>query len=185
MYNYNRGNDMRAVYIHIPFCRNICSYCDFCKFLHKEEWARLYLDSLSKEVDKYYEQDMIKSIYIGGGTPSSLSTSNLVKLFSIINKFKKISGAEVTFECNINDINVELLKLLKENGVNRLSIGIESFDDKNLVFLGRKHTRKDIPASIKLCRVYSLISSSTLILVLIIIGFLIKVLTFGISSSSL
>ena len=49
MYNYNRGNDMRAVYIHIPFCRNICSYCDFCKFLHKEEWARLYLDSLSKD----------------------------------------------------------------------------------------------------------------------------------------
>ena len=87
MYNYYRGNDMRAVYIHIPFCKSICSYCDFCKFYHYEEWARLYLNSLSKEVDKYYEQDMIKSIYIGGGTPSSLSTSNLVKLFSIVNKF--------------------------------------------------------------------------------------------------
>ena len=52
---------MRAVYIHIPFCKSICSYCDFCKFLHKEEWARLYLNSLSNEVDKYYEQDMIKT----------------------------------------------------------------------------------------------------------------------------
>ena len=127
---------MRAVYIHIPFCKSICSYCDFCKFLHNEDWARMYLNCLSKEVDKYYEQDMIKSIYIGGGTPSSLSTSNLVKLFSIVNKFKRISGAEITFECNINDIDIELLKILKGNGVNRLSIGVESFDEKNLEFLG-------------------------------------------------
>lgn len=143
---------MRAVYIHIPFCRSICSYCDFCKFLHNEEWSKIYLDTLSKEVDKYYEQDMIKSIYIGGGTPSSLSTSNLIKLFSIINKFKRISGSEITFECNINDIDVELLKILKENGVNRLSIGIESFDDKNLAFLERKHNKKDIVNKIKLAK---------------------------------
>ena len=143
---------MRAVYIHIPFCKSICSYCDFCKFLHNEEWAKLYLDSLSKEVDKYYEQDIIKSIYIGGGTPSSLSTPNLVKLFSIVNKFKKISGAEFTFECNINDIDIELLKLLKGNGVNRLSIGVESFDEKNLEFLGRKHNKKEIYSKIKLAK---------------------------------
>ena len=143
---------MRAVYIHIPFCKSICSYCDFCKFLHNEDWARMYLNCLSKEVDKYYEQDMIKSIYIGGGTPSSLSTSNLVKLFSIVNKFKRISGSEITFECNINDINKELLKLLKENGVNRLSIGVESFDEKNLEFLGRKHNKKEIFFRIKLAK---------------------------------
>ena len=143
---------MRAVYIHIPFCRSICSYCDFCKFYHNEEWARLYLNSLSKEVDKYYEQDIIKSIYIGGGTPSCLSTPNLIKLFSIVNKFKRISGSEITFECNINDITVELLKLLKENGVNRLSIGVESFDEKNLKFLGRKHNKKDIVNNIKLAK---------------------------------
>ena len=85
---------MRAVYIHIPFCKSICSYCDFCKFLYNKEWSKLYLDNLSNEVDKYYEQDIIKSIYIGGGTPSSLSTPNLIKLFSIVNKFKRISGAE-------------------------------------------------------------------------------------------
>ena len=93
---------MRAVYIHIPFCKSICSYCDFCKFLHNEDWARMYLNCLSKEVDKYYEQDMIKSIYIGGGTPSSLSTSNLVKLFSIVNKFKTSSEVGLLFLSNSN-----------------------------------------------------------------------------------
>ena len=143
---------MRAVYIHIPFCLIICSYCDFCKFLKNEEWEKLYLDTLDKEIDKYYEDDIVKSIYIGGGTPSSLSTPHVIKLFSILNKIKRISGAEVTFECNINDINTELLTILKNNGVNRLSIGVESFDDKNLKFMNRNHNKKEIIDNIKLCK---------------------------------
>ncbi len=143
---------MRAVYIHIPFCNSICEYCDFCKFLKNETWETLYLEALDKEIEKYYENDIIKSIYIGGGTPSSLSTKSIIKLFSIINKLKRISGAEITFECNINDINKELLLLLKNNGVNRLSIGIESFDEKNLTFLGRKHNKKDIITNIELAK---------------------------------
>ena len=143
---------MRAVYIHIPFCNSICSYCDFCKFLKNEQWEKLYLDTLDKEIDKYYEDDNVKSVYIGGGSPSCLSSSSLIRLFSIINKIKVISGAEITFECNINDINSELLTILKKNNVNRLSIGVESFDEKNLAFLGRKHNKKDIINNIKLAK---------------------------------
>ena len=63
---------MRSVYIHIPFCKSICSYCDFCKFYYKESWAIKYLDSLEKEINDLYEGDCIKTIYIGGGTPCFL-----------------------------------------------------------------------------------------------------------------
>lgn len=145
---------MRSVYVHIPFCKSICSYCDFCKFLYKDTWASAYLDYLDKEIDEYYENDIVKSIYIGGGTPSSLSLENISKLFKILLKIKRTAGAEITFECNINDINKELLTILKENGVNRLSIGVESFNKKNLEFMNRKHNKKDIFNKIKLCRTH-------------------------------
>ncbi len=115
---------MRSVYIHIPFCKSICSYCDFCKFLYKKEWAELYLNALKNEIYEYYEGDLIKTIYIGGGTPSSLDLSDISYLFKIIEVFNTIDNPEVTFECNINDINDELLLLLKEKDVNRINIGI-------------------------------------------------------------
>ena len=143
---------MRSAYIHIPFCNSICSYCDFCKVLYNEEWVNEYLDSLENEIEKYYEGDTIKTIYIGGGTPSSLNEKNLIKLFKIISKLKIDNNIEFTFECNVNDICEGLLLLLKKNGVNRLSIGVESFNKYNLKFLNRKHDKKDISTKIKLCK---------------------------------
>ena len=143
---------MRAVYIHIPFCKSICSYCDFCKFLYDRKWVDLYLDSLNQEITEYYENDKVKSIYIGGGTPSSLSIDEINKLFSILKKFNVSENNEITFECNVNDINNELLKTLHMNGVNRLSIGIESFNKNNLEFMNRNHNKKEIFEKIKLCR---------------------------------
>ena len=145
---------MRGVYIHIPFCNSICSYCDFCKVLNYNDWASRYLDALNNEIDEYYENDTVKSIYIGGGTPSSLDINDLMKLFRIIRKFKTKSDFEFTFECNINDISSELLLILKENNVNRISIGVESFDKINLKFLNRKHEKKDIFNKIKLVKEY-------------------------------
>ena len=145
---------MRALYIHIPFCTSICSYCDFCKFTYKEEWIRSYLDSLSDEIDKYYEGDTVKSIYIGGGTPSCLSIESLEKLFRVIKKINLVNEGEFTFECNINDICEELLMFLKENRVNRISIGVESFNKYNIKFLNRKHTKEQIFNNIKLAKKY-------------------------------
>lgn len=143
---------MRSVYIHIPFCNSICSYCDFCKFLNNDIWASNYLTYLKKEIDKYYEKDMVKTLYIGGGTPSCLSYDNLIKLFKIIRVFRLSSDYEFTYECNINDLSEEFLIFLKENGVNRLSIGVESFNKYKLKYLNRKHNKKDIFSKIALAR---------------------------------
>ena len=143
---------MESVYIHIPFCKTICSYCDFCKVFYHGPWVTNYLNSLLKEIKEKYEGEEIKTLYIGGGTPSSLTIKDLKYLFSIINILKLNKLKEFTFECNLNDINEELLKLLKENRVNRLSIGIESFNEAKLSFMERSHTFKDAQEKISLAR---------------------------------
>ncbi len=142
----------KAVYIHIPFCRNICSYCDFCKFLYNEKWAYAYLKTLKEEIEDRYLDDPVSSIYIGGGTPSCLSKDDLRYLFSAIEIFKKEDNCEFTFECNIEDISLELLVVLKYYGVNRLSIGIQSFIPKNLEFMERSITFEDAKEKIRICR---------------------------------
>ena len=113
---------MRAVYIHIPFCNSICSYCDFCKFLNYENWTEPYLKALKEEINEYYEGDKVKTLYIGGGTPSALKEEYIDKLFNILKVFKLKENAEITFECNVNDITEEKLITLKKHNVNRLSI---------------------------------------------------------------
>ena len=145
---------MKGVYIHIPFCSSICSYCDFCKVLYNEDWVYKYIEVLEKEINKYYEEDFVKSIYIGGGTPSVLNSDCLDKLFNIINKFKKSNNCEFTFECNVNDITEELLVKLKNGGVNRLSIGVESFNKYILKYLNRKHDKSQIINHVNLAKKY-------------------------------
>ncbi len=141
-----------SVYIHIPFCKSICSYCDFCKFIYNEKWVYAYLKALKNEIKDRYMGDEIKTIYIGGGTPSALSLSEIKKLLEIVKIFNISNLQEFTFECNIEDINRDFLLLLKSYGVNRLSIGIESFDENKLKFMNRKSDYKDVENKIKLCR---------------------------------
>lgn len=141
-----------AVYIHIPFCKTICSYCDFCKVFYHPKWAKTYLEILKQEINDRYMGEDISSLYIGGGTPSSLSYEELKKLMDIVKVFKLTESYEFTFECNLNDINNEMLAILKENGVNRLSIGIESFDENNLKFMNREANYKDAQNKIKMIK---------------------------------
>lgn len=143
---------MESVYIHIPFCKSICSYCDFCKVLYNGPWITQYLNALVLEINDRYLGEEIKTLYIGGGTPSSLQIKDLKYLFDITKKFNLEKLEEFTFECNLNDINEEMLLLLKENGVNRLSIGIESFDEDKLKFMERNHTFIDAEEKISLAR---------------------------------
>ncbi len=145
---------MRSVYIHIPFCKSICSYCDFPKLLHDSAWASEYLSCLEKEILKYYDGDTIKTIYVGGGTPSVLSVPNLIKLMDIINIFNRVDDLEFSVEMNVNDINEEKLQILKKYGVNRISIGVESFDRYVLKYLNRKHEKKDIIENVSLVKKY-------------------------------
>lgn len=142
----------KSVYIHIPFCDSICSYCDFCKFLKNDEWIDNYLEELYKEIKQNYKGEIINTLYIGGGTPSCLNIDELNKLFSIIKIFNKQEKIEFTFECNIENINEEKLKLLYDNGVNRLSIGIQTFNDKFLSFLNRKHNKNIIKEKIDIAK---------------------------------
>ena len=143
---------IKSVYIHIPFCGSICSYCDFCKFIKNDEWIDKYLNSLEKEIKIKYKGEKLETIYIGGGTPSCLNIEQLNKLFNIIKIFNKSKSIEFTFECNIENITEDKLKLLYDNGVNRLSVGIQTFNEKYLEFLNRKHTKKEIEEKINLAK---------------------------------
>lgn len=130
-------NDISSVYIHIPFCIKICTYCDFCKMYYDFFDAKEYLLALKGEISKNYKGDLIKTLYIGGGTPSCLNEEELGLLFDIIKIFNFSSDLEFTFECNVSSIDDNFLGLLKEGGVNRLSIGVQSFNEKILNILGR------------------------------------------------
>ena len=93
-----------SVYIHIPFCKHICTYCDFCKMLYNEEYVIKYLVALNNEIKDKYNNEELETLYIGGGTPSALSPKSLLYLMNIIKIFKLKDIYEFTFECNIYDI---------------------------------------------------------------------------------
>lgn len=141
-----------SVYIHIPFCKSICAYCDFCKVLYNKEWAVAYLKKLKDEIKDRYMGEKIKTIYIGGGTPSSLSIKEIEYLLALTNLLNIQELEEFTFECNIEDITEELLDLLTKFKVNRLSIGIESFNEENLLLMKRKTDYKDAKRKMELIR---------------------------------
>lgn len=143
-----------SAYIHIPFCTHICNYCDFCKVFYNEKFVSLYLKQLKKEISNRYKKEKLKTIYIGGGTPSSLSYEQLVILFNILSILKKDIDIEYTIECNIENITEDKLKLMKKNGINRISIGVESFNNKHLKYLGRKHTKEQSIEKIQLVKKY-------------------------------
>lgn len=143
---------IKSVYIHLPFCNSICSYCDFCKVVYNDDWIEPYFKRLAEEIDNAYLGETIDTLYIGGGTPSCLSLPELKGLFVILDKFKKSPNIEFTFECNLNDLEAEKLSFLYSKGVNRLSIGIESFNSMKLKFMNREATFKDAQAKITLAR---------------------------------
>lgn len=135
---------MISVYIHIPFCNNICSYCDFSKVYYNEDYVDKYLNSLKKEIKKRYNNKIVKTLYIGGGTPSALSVSELVKLFDILKIFNLSNEVEFTMEANPDSLTLEKIDLMKANKVNRVSLGVQSFDKDNLIYLNRTHSKEDV-----------------------------------------
>ncbi len=132
-----------AVYIHIPFCNYICAYCDFCKVFYNKEYVSKYLDALEKEIKVNYKGQVITSLYIGGGTPSSLSIDELKKLFNIISVFNLSKDCEITMEANADSLSLDKIKLLKDFGVNRVSLGVETINE-NLQDILERRTSKDV-----------------------------------------
>ncbi len=129
--------NVRSAYIHIPFCRQICSYCDFCKMYKEDKLVYKYLDALELEIKKNYKGEVLDTIYIGGGTPSSLDLGQLKRLFEIIAIFNVSVDAEISFEVNVEDLSDSLLRFLKGK-INRLSIGVQTFSSELIKVLGRR-----------------------------------------------
>ncbi len=138
---------IQSAYIHIPFCHHICHYCDFTKFFYNETLATDYLQALKKEIQTKVpgRDNEVKTIFIGGGTPTALNISQLQMLLEIIHHtFDVESCEEFSIEANPGDFDKEKIKLLKEYGVNRVSLGVQVFDNEMLKSLGRAHQVKDV-----------------------------------------
>ena len=140
-----------GIYIHIPFCKQRCYYCDFVSYANKQEKVKEYINCITKEIDSYlYELENynVTTIYIGGGTPSFIDSIYIVNLLNKLrdklkNNDTKWSNIEITIEVNPGTVNLEKLKQYKEAGANRVSIGLQSSNDKLLKQLGRIHNYQE------------------------------------------
>jgi oxygen-independent coproporphyrinogen-3 oxidase len=136
------------LYIHIPFCKQKCAYCDFVRFTKCESLIPDYINKIALEI-KAKVKSKLKSIYIGGGTPNYLDDLQLSKLLSSLQKYRN-NQTEFTIECNPEFINAQQVKLFKKFNVNRVSIGAQCINNTILKKYGRKHTITDIERAITL-----------------------------------
>ena len=145
-------NAVRAAYIHIPFCSHICYYCDFNKVFIEGQPVDEYVDLLVREMQlraKAHPISPLETLYIGGGTPSTLTPKQLATLFEGIHRYLPLEkNCEFTMELNPDDGQMERLEVMKEYGVNRISMGVQSFNDELLKKIGRKHSKKTVLESI-------------------------------------
>ena len=146
---------MASIYIHIPYCKQQCTYCNF-HFRIAQDDKKEMLKSIKKEIlmrQSYLNGAKISSIYFGGGTPSILNKGEIQSLIHTIhNNFKIDIDAEITLECNPDDLDKKKLLELKEIGINRLSIGIQSFDDADLKFMNRSHNAMEAVSCIQFAK---------------------------------
>lgn len=134
-----------GIYIHIPFCKQKCFYCDFCSFANKNEMQEKYVETVINEIKNitHKEKYTVTTIYLGGGTPSILNPNYIKNILQEIkSSFEILDDAEITIEINPGTVNEEKLKRYKEYGINRLSIGLQSANDKILKNIGRIHDYK-------------------------------------------
>lgn len=141
-----------GIYIHIPFCKQKCYYCDFISFANKEQLQERYVKALKSEIENFTNQNEdveISTIYIGGGTPSYIDYKYIEEILDL---FNKRNCEEVTIEVNPGTVNREKLQMYKNSGINRLSIGLQSSEDRLLKQIGRIHNFKDFLNTYNLAR---------------------------------
>ena len=143
---------MAGIYSHIPFCRQKCYYCDFYKTLNSS-LTNSFISTLKKEIQlnkNYLGNESIETIYFGGGTPSVLTENELTEILAFLNnEFQVSPNAEITFEANPDDLSIQYLKSIYNVGVNRLSIGIQSFQNEHLKKMNRRHNVKQAVESVE------------------------------------
>ena len=138
-----------SAYVHIPFCTQICYYCDFSKVFIKNQPVDTYLEHLIQET-RSYEIGKLRTLYIGGGTPTALSAQQLAYLLTELPKVMDLSEVEeFTIEANPGDLDPDKIAVLKDSQVNRVSLGVQTFDNKMLKKIGRSHQEQDIYDNIR------------------------------------
>ena len=138
-----------SAYVHIPFCTQICYYCDFSKVFIKNQPVDAYLEHLIQET-RSYEIGKLRTLYIGGGTPTALSAQQLAYLLKELPKVMDLSELEeFTIEANPGDLDPDKIAVLKDSQVNRVSLGVQTFDNKMLKKIGRSHQEQDIYDNIR------------------------------------
>ena len=143
------------LYIHIPFCQQRCIYCDFYSTTHATTHIDAYIQSLTREMEQRREEipsPTLHSVYIGGGTPSLLSSAQIRAIFHAVrSNFTIATDAEITVEANPDDVSPALLATLLPEGVNRISMGVQTFDNATLTLLRRRHTGAQATEAVRLC----------------------------------
>lgn len=143
---------MSGIYIHIPFCKQACSYCDFY-FLTRGELRQPFVDALVSEIESYrsstFTKETVRTIYMGGGTPSLLNQQQLESIFEALHEVFDINAVEITMELNPDDVTPDYLSMIQNLGVNRASMGIQSFDKKLLEFMHRAHNPEEAFKALK------------------------------------
>jgi len=130
-----------SAYVHVPFCQQRCPYCNFTVVANRGDWMERYVDCVTDELSRLGSSRAMQTLFIGGGTPTLLPPNLMQRLFDSIHQWLPldVDGGELTIEANPNDITDELCKLLRDNGVNRISVGGQSFNNSKLATLGRDH----------------------------------------------
>lgn len=145
-----------SLYIHIPFCKRKCAYCDFASFSGRMGDMDAYIQALLQEISQTREQYgplEVPSVFVGGGTPSVVPGGDIARIIGEIGKMHKIApDAEISIEANPGTLSAQWLRTVREAGVNRLSLGAQSFDEGLLSLLGRIHTRREIFAAVEMAR---------------------------------
>ena len=146
---------MAGIYIHIPFCKRRCIYCDFFSTTQSEK-KPTYIHALCQELEmrkNYLEGEEIETIYLGGGTPSQLTEEELNEIFtSLYNIYKVKEDAEITLEANPDDLTPEYVSMLRRLPINRISMGIQTFQEETLKLLHRRHTARQAIEAFQRCR---------------------------------
>jgi len=142
-----------ATYIHVPFCRHRCGYCNFTVVAGRDDLIEAFLIALERELQRLERPRPVETLFVGGGTPTHLSSSQLAHLLAMVRRwFPPAHSAEFSIEANPADLVEEKIAVLVDAGVTRISVGVQSFDDGKLTRLERDHRRADIVQSLKAIR---------------------------------
>lgn len=148
---------VKGMYIHIPFCHQICFYCDFNKVFFKDQPVDAYIESIGKELALWKQEgaleEPLKTVFLGGGTPTALTPSQLERLLELIHQYVPMAkNVEWSSEANPDELTRDKMEVLYKGGVNRLSMGVQTFDQDLLKRLGRTHANEDVLRAVETAR---------------------------------